>query len=96
MFIDYKMFILNDKLSYSFIHFDNKNNCEKRSFFLPKKKRKFLSYCTTKIHCTTSEKRNVPKDTHTIRTNYLYMDISFETFNLHLPVLRTVMFKTRM
>lgn len=65
-------------------------------FFYQKKKRKFLSYCTTKIHCTTSEKRNVPKDTHTIRTNYLYMDISFETFNLHLPVLRTVMFKTRM
>lgn len=42
MFIDYKMFILNDKLSYSFIHFDNENNCEKRSFFLSKKKRKFL------------------------------------------------------
>lgn len=41
MFIDYKMFILNDKLSYSFIHFDNKNNCEKRSFFLPKKKEHF-------------------------------------------------------
>lgn len=39
MFIDYKMFILNDKLSYSFIHFDNENNCEKRSFFLPKKKK---------------------------------------------------------
>lgn len=38
MFIDYKMFILNDKLSYSFIHFDNENNCEKRSFFLSKKK----------------------------------------------------------
>lgn len=43
MFIDYKMFILNDKLSYSFIHFDNENNCEKRSFFLPKKKENFYN-----------------------------------------------------
>lgn len=42
MFIDNKMFILNDKLSYSFIHFDNENNCEKRSFFLPKKRKKIF------------------------------------------------------
>lgn len=38
MFIYYKMFILNDTLSYSFIHFNNENNCEKRSFFYQKKK----------------------------------------------------------
>lgn len=46
------------------------------------------------VNCSTGEKRDVPIDTHTITTYYLYIDISFGIFNLHLPVLRTVMFKT--
>lgn len=45
MFIDYRMFILNDKClkrTCLAIHFDNENNCEKRSFFLPKKRKVFI------------------------------------------------------
>lgn len=43
MFIDYRMFILNGKClkrTCLVIHFDNEYNCEKRTFFYQKKKRK--------------------------------------------------------
>lgn len=41
------MFILNDKClkrTCLVIHFDNENNCEKRSFFTKKKKKKKKSF----------------------------------------------------
>lgn len=51
MFIDYRMFILNNKClkrTCLAIHFDNENNCEKRSFFLPKKKKSFYNFVRQK------------------------------------------------
>lgn len=68
-------------------------------FFTKKKKQKkkqVFIFFTTKIHCSTSAKRNVTIDIHTITSYYLYIDISFEIFNIYLPFLRTVMFKTSM
>lgn len=47
MFIDYRMFILNDKCLKRIcfvIYFDNENNCEKRFFFLLKKEKSFYNF----------------------------------------------------